>query len=151
MKVRIEIDETLTDIEIVLRGSKDGPEIHQLAKEIEQDHLTPVGLVFYQADKEFYFDPKLILFFETDGRDVYAHTQTESFMVNYRLYEIEESLGFKFMRISKATIVNLQQVYTITRNVTGAKIGFQDTYKEVYVSRRYYKVLKENIEEVRKL
>lgn len=47
------------------------------------------------------------------------------------------------MRVSKSTILNINHIYSITRNLTSSSIvEFQNTHKQVYVSRHYYKPLK---------
>lgn len=53
------------------------------------------------------------------------------------------------MRISKSTIVNLSHVYALTQSISGCSIQFANTHKQVYVSRRYYKLLRERMKEVR--
>jgi Response regulator of the LytR/AlgR family len=37
-----------------------------------------------------------ILFFETNDRNVYAHTKDNAFLIHYRLYELEENLPDNF-------------------------------------------------------
>lgn len=67
-------------------------------------------------------------------------------------YELEEFLPRYFMRISKSTILNTNKVYSIQRNLTASSvIEFQNTHKQIYVSRYYYKPLKNKLEEKRKL
>lgn len=89
------------------------------------------------------------MFFETSERQVYAHTKNDVFVVKHRLYELEDILSGKFMRISKSTIVNLSHVYALTQSISGCSIQFANTHKQVYVSRRYYKLLRERMKEVR--
>lgn len=50
------------------------------------------------------------------------------------------------MRVSKSTIINLDAVYTLTRSLTGNLIAFHESYKQVYVSRRYVKDTKRRLE-----
>lgn len=91
-----------------------------------------------------------ILFFETEGTQVLAHTETELFETHKKLYELEEVLGGSFLRISKSAIVNLNRIYAIQRSLTASsEIAFQGTHKRIYVSRAYYKALKEKLEEKR--
>ncbi len=79
-----------------------------------------------------------------------AHTETELFETHKKLYELEEVLGGSFLRISKSAIVNLNRIYAIQRSLTASsEIAFQGTHKRIYVSRAYYKALKEKLEEKR--
>ena len=74
---------------------------------------------------------------------VFAHTKKDMFSVCQKLYELENILPRSFMRISKSTIVNIQKIYSLSHSVSSHLITFQDTHKQVYVSRMYYKILKE--------
>ena len=70
-------------------------------------------------------------------------SNTECYRVKYKLYELEEILPKNFCRISKSTILNVNHIYSISKNITGVSlVEFQETYKKVYVSRYYYKILK---------
>jgi len=93
-----------------------------------------------------------ILFFETDNNQVMAHTANEIFLTGSKLYELEKILPWYFSRISKSAILNVKKVYAITRNLTASSlIEFEGTPKHVYVSRVYYKPLKEKLEEMRNM
>ena len=55
-----------------------------------------------------------------------------------------------FRRISKSAILNVKKVYSITRNITSSSlVEFQNTPKQIYVSRAYLKPLLSQIEEMR--
>ena len=72
------------------------------------------------------------------------------YQVKYRLYELEEFLPGHFLRISKSTILNTEKVYAIRRNLTASsEVEFQNTHKQVFVSRAYYKSLRHKLEEKR--
>lgn len=98
-------------------------------------------------NKEYYIDLDKILFFETEEDFVSAHTVNETFQTKLKLYELEDILSNNFMRISKSTIININHIYSINRNLTSSSIvEFTGTIKKVYVSRLYYKLLKDKIE-----
>ncbi|GAA0867153.1 hypothetical protein GCM10008918_01340 [Lactobacillus kefiranofaciens subsp. kefiranofaciens] len=78
-----------------------------------------------------------------------AHTKRHAYLVKYKLYELENILGAGFMRISKSAIINLDQIYGLTRSISNCKIQFHDSYKTVYASRRYYKDLRNRLNERR--
>lgn len=77
-----------------------------------------------------------------------AHTIQDMYRIKYRLYELEEMLPGYFLRISKSAILNTKKIFAIDRNLSSASlVSFQGTHKKVYVSRRYYKPLKDRLEE----
>lgn len=60
-----------------------------------------------------------------------------------KLFELEEILPRKFVRVSKSAIVNVKHIYSVERNITSASlICFAGTHKQLYASRSYYKLLK---------
>ena len=60
------------------------------------------------------------------------------------------NLRSSFVRISKSAIVNSSLIYSIQRNLAASSvISFNNTHKEIYVSRAYYKMMKNKMEETR--
>ncbi|MBP5265805.1 MAG: LytTR family transcriptional regulator [Lachnospiraceae bacterium] len=52
-----------------------------------------------------------------------------------------------FLRVAKSTILNVHHVRSILKNITGAsEVEFDNSPKRVYVSRSYYKALKDRLE-----
>ena len=51
----------------------------------------------------------------------------------------------------QTTILNLDQIYAITKSISNCQIKFHDSYKTVYVSRRYYRDLNDRLKERRAL
>ncbi len=77
-----------------------------------------------------------------------AHTADRIFVCPYKLYELEDLLPGGFMRISKSSIVNLDYIYSITRNLSASSIvEFSGSNKRALVSRAYYKALVERLHE----
>ncbi|MCL1808672.1 MAG: LytTR family transcriptional regulator [Clostridiales bacterium] len=84
-----------------------------------------------------------MLFFETSGENVYAHTAGDSFRIKFRLYELVEMLPGHFVRAAKSTIINIRHILSIDRNLASASlVQFHGSHKKVYVSRLYYQTLK---------
>lgn len=151
MKVRIDIDETLEENEIIIRSRK-LDERTQKVYQILMDHSRGSQcLILYKGNVEYYIPLDEILFFETMDHSISAHTVNQVYETSYRLYELEELLPGYFMRVSKSTIVNINHIYSISRNLTASsEVQFMNTHKQVFVSRNYYKSLKFRLEEKRR-
>lgn len=150
MKIKIELDETLQEEEILIRCNSLSDRIRSIQHTLME--LSSVGekLEFTKGDTEYFLSLDEILFFATDEGIVNAHTKDDMFQTKLKLYELEDLLPGCFMRISKSSILNTAKVYSISKNLTSAsKVEFKDTYKQVYVSRYYYRQLKEKLEEKR--
>ena len=146
MKLRIELIDESAEDEVVIRCSRVDGNVQKLQEFIKS--LSTPKMTFYKNQEEFYLPLEDILFFETNGEQVFAHTANEAFKVKHRLYELEEILPKPFTRIAKGTIVNTKQIYAINRNLTSSsKISFNNTHKHIYVSRHYFKTLKEKMGE----
>lgn len=149
MKVRIEIDDSLEEDEVTIKCK----ELNQTIKKVQQSisNISQMPkLIFYKNDIEYYLNLNDILFFETSENSVEAHTEKEVYKIKYRFYELEEILPNNFVRVSKSTILNVNQIYSINRNLTSSSlVQFYKSYKQVYVSRNYNKMLKQRLEERR--
>ncbi len=156
MKVRIELDPELNEESVVIHCRELSPEVLALQRSLQQGGTQPIyeertillkqeipgkqsrGEPVEWLEKEFYIPLTEILFYETENKIVQAHTGTEIYQTEQKLYELEEWLPGSFMRISKSTIVNLREIYAITKNLAGAsRIEFLGSHKSAYASRSY--------------
>lgn len=148
MKVRIELDPQMDEPEMIIRAPRLTEDVARLQQLILEQKMTP--LTFYKDRSEYFVDVSEILFFETDGEKIYGHTREEAYEVRQKLYELEEILPIAFCRISKSTIVNTKQIYSIEKTFSGTStVNFYQTHKQVHVSRHYYQLLKERLKEMR--
>jgi DNA-binding LytR/AlgR family response regulator len=148
VKVRIEIIEDSTEDEVLIRCKRVNETIQKIQQYVLQQYISDTKITFYKKNQEFYFPIDNVLFFETEGEHIYAHTANDAYQIKYRLYELEEMLPHNFVRAAKSTIVNIKQVYSVTRNLTASSlINFIKSHKHVYVSRYYYKELKQRLNE----
>lgn len=146
MKVKIEIQEGLEEAEVVIRCGQLTDAVVGLQNYISTQNSGKRCLSLMGGETEYFVPTEQIYFFETEGREIRAHTADKIFTCTYKLYELEELLPGGFMRISKSTIVNLDVVYSITRNLTASSIiEFIGSSKKTMVSRSYYKLLVERL------
>lgn len=151
MKIRIEIDEKIKEDEIIIKCSQLNNEINKIQSLLNEIISKKDNIVFYKDNIEYFISLEKILFFETEANNVFAHSVDNVYKVKYKLYELEEILPDNFMRVSKSTILNVDYIYSITKNITASSIvEFQHTHKTVYVSRNYYKPLKFKLVEKRR-
>ena len=149
MKIRIEVEAGLPENEVVIRCREVDSTVQKIQQYIAQA-CQSANMIFYKDSAEYYLPLESILFFETSPHGIDAHTAEDVFQTRHKLYELEELLPFCFIRISKSTILTVDHIYSIDRNLTSAAcVQFTHSYKQVYVSRSYYKTLKIRIEERR--
>ena len=150
MKIRIELEDNLEEDEVIVRCSKLDANIQKIQKIISEISTNSIKLSFYKDNDECYFSLNDVLFFETNNNYMDAHTAQDVYRVKYRLYELEEILPSNFVRISKSTIMNLNHIFSINHSLTSSSlVKFYKSHKQVYVSRHYYKYVKEILSERR--
>ena len=150
MKVKLVIDETLVEDEIIVRCRELSDEIILLQKHIKNLRKESNKICLNKNDMEYYIDTKDILFFETTNTEVCAHTVDDVYYIKMKLYELEEMLKKNFTRISKSTVLNIDQIYAIEKNIYSSNLViFKNSHKKIYVTRVYYKSLKEKLQESR--
>lgn len=146
MKVKIEIEEGLAEEEVVIRCPSLSDSVIAIQNYISRQGNGKRYLSLRSRETEFFVPIEEIYFFETEGREVRAHTADRIFACGYKLYELEELLPGSFMRVSKSTIVNLDFVYSITRNLTASSVmEFAGSKKRAMVSRAYFKAVTERL------
>ncbi len=146
MKVKIEIQEGLEEEEVVIRCSSLNDSVIGLQNLISKQGNGKRCLGLARGETQYYVPVEDLYFLETEGRDIRAHTADQMYECGFRLYELEELLPGNFMRISKSAIVNLDHVYSITRNLTASsEVEFAGSKKKALVSRNYYRALVERL------
>ena len=150
MKIRMEIDECIVDDEIIIRCKSLNDEIVTLQRQISEAIHQKMQLHVMRGEKEYFILLEEILFLETAEQVVAVHTCDQIYSTKQKLYELEELLPGSFMRVSKSTIINLSEIRSIRKNITGAsEVEFNGTMKKAYVSRMYIKALMNKMEEKR--
>lgn len=146
MKMKIEIDETLVEEEVIIRCKELNSRIADLQSLISGAAGHERKLSFEKDGKEYFIPVNDILFCETEDKKVYVHTTNDVYQSKYKLYELEKILPYNFLRVSKSALLNTKQIYSISWNITSSSVvEFSNTCKKVYVSRTYYKVLKDRL------
>lgn len=150
MKIKIEIDDKLTEDEIVIRCQSLNDDTVMIQKKLADLVNSRLQLEVSKGDIDYFITLDEILFFETAASYVAVHTVDSIYETKYRLYELEEFLPGSFLRVSKSTILNTQKIRAIHKNITGAsEVEFLKSNKKVFVSRNYFKILMSKLEEKR--
>ncbi|WP_026888981.1 LytTR family DNA-binding domain-containing protein [Clostridium beijerinckii] len=151
MKIRVELDNEIKENEVIIKCNELNEEVRNIQIMLGEMLSEKKHITFYKGETEYYLSLKEILFFETEESGICAHTINNIYNVKYKLYELEELLPGYFMRVSKSTILNTNHIYSITKSISSSsRVEFQNTHKQVYVSRYYYKPLKIKLLEKRK-
>lgn len=86
--------------------------------------------------------------FYTSNKKVYATTVNGDYLIKMRLYELESSLNQYFIRISNTDIINTYHVQSFKREGINTICVILKNNSKLYVSRRYWPVVKKKMEEL---
>ncbi len=149
MKLRTEFVSPGEEEEIVLRLKERNERTDGIYSKISE-MLNDRRLCLTLNGSEHFIAQSEILFFETEENRIAAHTANGMYYTQKKLYELERMLPATFIRVSKSCILNASRITYVNRNLTGAsEVGFEGTQKKVFVSRIYFKILKERLQEMR--
>ena len=97
LKVKIEIDPDAKDCEVTIRCSEVDARVLSIQRALSEMGTPGSQISFYKEESEFFLPLSDILFFETDGGVIRAHTADDEFEAKYKLYELEEKLPSYFL------------------------------------------------------
>lgn len=147
MKIHIELNPEMEETEITIQCSELNPEIGHIQQAILDATSKRQQFIFFKGEMQYFLSLDEVIFFETSENQIQAHTLDDVYFVKYRLYELEDVLPGNFMRVSKSAILNTDKIYSITKSLASANtVSFINTHKQVFVSRYYYRALKEKLE-----
>lgn len=151
MKIKIELDDALNDVEVVIKTPNLNNDVVLIKDLVEQALQKNKEIIFYKGSAEYFIPLSNILFFETDNTRVLAHTKDDFYEVKFKLYELENIIPNHYCRISKSSIINLRAIYSLTKSFSGASVAsFLGCEKSAHISRHYYKIVKDKLTELRR-
>jgi len=148
MKIRIETDENLKEPEIVLRSRVFDGNVVKIQTAILNALVENRKLVLLKDGKEYYISPEAVLFFDAVDGKTFAHTANGVYEIKQKLYELENTLPSSFVRAGKSVVIGTKYILSISRNLAGSSVvQFRGSYKQIDVSRRYFKQVKDKLNE----
>ncbi len=101
-------------------------------------------IIFYKDGKIILADPKDIFYFESVEDRVFAYTKDSVYETKDKLYQLEQELSpHDFMRASKASILNLNKIESLSPAFGGRFEAALKNGCKIIISRMYVNALKE--------
>ena len=142
MKIKLHIDPSLSETEVIVRAPARTPEVDALLDRLAASDAPLLG--FWEDGAAVPLELDTVLRFYGEDKDIRAQTAEAVYTVRERLYELEQRLaGRPFARVSRSEIVNLKRVTALDLSLTGTIRMSLSGGVTVYVSRRYAKRMKE--------
>lgn len=101
-------------------------------------------LIGKKGEMQHILRPEDIHYFHSENDHIFAVTDTDSFRVKEKLYELEDILpSNKFIRLSKSVIANLNQLSRFEASFNGTLCVYFKSGKKEYVTRTYVPMIRE--------
>ncbi|KAB2336227.1 LytTR family transcriptional regulator [Cytobacillus depressus] len=142
MKLSLNIDKALKETRVTIEGPELDENIQELIDFIyEREQQFLIGK---KGEMQHILKPDDIHYFHTENDHIIAVTETDSFILKEKLYELEAMLpSKKFIRLSKSVIANLNQLSRFEASFNGTLCVYFKSGKKEYVSRTYVPAIKE--------
>ena len=141
MDIEVIVDDKYKNTKIAIYTNKLSDDITCLIDYIKNQKYSKI--YGFLNDTLYFLNLNDIFLIYSENGKVYAKTNENTYLLKYRLYQLEELLDNNFIRISNSEIINIKKVKNLDFSIFGTiKINFiNNTY--TYASRRFIKKIKD--------
>ena len=141
MRVEFYQDKNLEEPRVIIQASSRDKEVEELMEVIQS--FVPTPLDGYSEGTITKLGLNSVIRIYSKDKRVYADTLDGSFLIKSPLYQLEEELPKRFVRISNSEIVNSDKILKLDMNLAGTIMIHLEGNIESHVSRRYVSKVKE--------
>lgn len=128
--------------EIIIKCSSLNQDVMDFIRRFKQKDAVDKLHVYLNGEIHL-IEPSEVFYFEYVDQKVFAYGRTKVYETKNKLYELEEILPKKdFIRISKASILNLNKINSLVPTLGGRFEASLKNGEKVVVSRQYVNTLK---------
>lgn len=143
MKISININENITETEIVINSRSLTPEIEKIITALR---MLDSQITVSKDGESYILDAAKIVYVESVDRRTFVYTEKDCFESKLKLYEIEEMLcNIGFLRISKACLVHLKYIRSLKAEINRKLRLTLENGEQIIVSRQYADELKHRL------
>lgn len=143
MKISININESVSDTEIVINSRSLTPEIEKIIATLR---ILDRQIMAVKDGESYILDAAKIVYIESVDRKTFVYTEKDCFESKLKLYEIEEQLcRGGFLRVSKACIVQLKFIRSLKAELDRKIRLTLENGEQIIVSRQYADELKHRL------
>ena len=143
MKISININENITETEIVINSRSLTPEIEKIITALR---MLDSQITVSKDGESYILDAAKIVYVESVDRRTFVYTEQDCFESRLKLYEIEEMLcSMGFLRISKSCLVHLKYIRSLKAEINRKLRLTLENGEQIIVSRQYADELKQRL------
>lgn len=145
MKIEFDINEKYQEDKIIICTNKITDELQEFVNKLNNEKNNKI--YGYKNDNIFILEENKIETIYSENKKVFIRYENGNiYETKKRIYELENNLPNKFVRISNSEIVNFDKVQNLDFKIVGTIILNFYTDRYTYVSRRYVKKIREYLE-----
>jgi DNA-binding LytR/AlgR family response regulator len=143
LKLNIQEDETLTDIEIEIHCPKVDSKINKLTNVINTYYFTIQGK---KDDMYEVLQLDNIYYFESMENKLFAYMQKQVYEINAKINELTSILEpTSFIQVAKSIILNINKIKKISSLVNGRMLAMLDNGEKIVITRVYAQEFKKKL------
>ena len=143
MKISININETISDTEIVINCNALTPETERIIAALR---MLDSQMTVTKDGEVYILDVAKIVYVESVDRKTFVYTEGDCFESRLKLYEMEQQLCQSgFLRISKSCLVHLKYIRSLRAELDRKLRLTLDNGEQIIVSRQYADDLKQRL------
>lgn len=146
MKVECKISSDCKEPFAMIHTNKMTPAIGEAISILEKEGAEASSLIAVREGKTYFIEPESLELVRTEGREIICYDrQKNRYVLNKPLYEMENILGKRFVRISKSVIVHIRRISHVEAGFNGTMKLVMKNGMEDYISRSFRKSFKERL------
>lgn len=145
MEINLLHNENIKGIKINIEYEIFNEDVENIIKFLNDFKFKENRIIANKDDKLYFVNVDDAYIFFAENSSVFLLTENDKFTVKERLYELEERLGDKFIRISKSAIVNMDKIDSLEIEFNGKmKLYLKNGFVE-FTSRNYLNEIKRKL------
>lgn len=146
MKVECKISADCKEPYAALYIEKMTPVIAEAISLLEKAETGSAALAAVREGNTYFIERERLELVCTEGREVVCYDGLKNrYVLSKPLYELEQVLGSRFVRISKSTIINIRRIDHVAAGFNGTMELVMKNGMESYISRSFRKIFRERL------
>lgn len=143
MKISINVEEDMKDIEITISCSRLTPEIEKVLATLR---MMERQLLVRKGEETYILDVSKVIYLESVDRKTFVYTKEDIYESSLKLYELEQQLDeCGFFRASKSCVAALQYIKSLRTDVNRKIKVTMENGEQIMVSRQYAEELRKKL------
>lgn len=143
LKIIIDANEMVKDIEISIKCNKLTPEVEKIITMLRMFNMQLTG---NKGGEIYFIDLPEVLYIDTVDKKTFAYTKEDVYEINLRLYELEKQLlHLGFFRANKSSIINFKHILSLKADIDRRIKVTMSNGERLIISRQYSSYIKERL------